>query len=511
MKIVATLLLCVSTPFLFAQNYSLDPAYGTNGVLSINVGTGTADLAQCGTRDQNGNYYIAGYAYGSSTDFGFSKVLANGQLDASFGTGGSFAFGFTPYTLELINSIAVQADGKIVFAGELYQNSTKLDAIVGRLLPNGSLDLSFNSTGYYIYNGTNLSDSYQSVAVQSDGKIVVAGYQEYAQYHAHSVVCRFNADGSLDNTFATNGVYLSPLETQSLKMHLDNSGNIVIAGIEGSTSNYRFMMQRLSSGGILDTSFGNSGLFNTSPCVTSNAISDFTVLPSGDFLCIGIALNGNPVLVDDTTFLFHVNNNGTLNTSYYNQGYLRINKPGYDVDLISLRVRNDGSCLIAGTTTSSATADRGGAFCEISAAGVLNTSIGTGGIVEYNPTTGYENFRAIYEEGNSVVCLGWQNNPNDADYIITKYAPGSALNTVSFAENDLELYPNPADDLITIKTSNVISRAKIHSLEGKEVRNLPVNETSQSFNLGDLSPGQYLVTFYNTEGQQVSHVKIIKN
>lgn len=511
MKTVTTFLVCLTAHLLFSQNYFLDPTFGTNGVLSINVAAGSADLAKCGAKDQNGNYYIAGYAYASpATEFGISKILASGQPDPAFGTNGSTSFGFSTYTLEIINSIAVQPDGKIVFAGELYQSSTKLDAIVGRLLPNGTLDPSFNSTGYYIYNGTNMYDSYQSVAIQNDGKIVVSGYQEYAQYHANAIVCRFNTDGSFDNSFANNGKYLSPLETQSLTVKLDNGGNIIFSGIEGSTSNYRYLMARLSPNGTLDTSFGNNGLFNTSPCVTSNAITDFAVLPSGDFLCIGISLNGNPALVEDTTFLMHVNSNGTLNTSYYNQGYLKIYKTGYDMELISLRVRNDGSCLIAGTTTASATADRGAVFCEVSPAGVLNTAIGVNGFVIYDPTSGYQNFEAIYEEGNSVVCLGWQNGPSDADYIITKYAYGT-LNTTDFGANTFELYPNPTEDVLFIKGSKNASTVRIYSLEGKQLRNLPVQEVSQSFHVADLSSGQYLVLFYDSDNQLLAQTKITKH
>ncbi|WP_457637863.1 hypothetical protein [Oceanithermus sp.] len=138
----------------------------------------------------DGGYYAAGYAYnGSDYDLVIAKLLPDGSLDTSFGGNGYVSFddiggGGTPGS-DRAFSLAVDADGRLLVAGRAFVAGDSDDLIVARLNPDGSLDEKFASGGVFVYDGGNGNDGAFELALDSSGKIVVVGYTT-------------NADGDLD-------------------------------------------------------------------------------------------------------------------------------------------------------------------------------------------------------------------------------------------------------------------------------------------------------------------------
>jgi len=112
--------------------------------------------------------------------------LHAGDLDPTFGTGGKVVTDFGGS--EFANAVAIQTDGRIVVAGQ-----TATDLALARYKPDGGLDPSFGTGGKVTTGGQDFADA---VAIQPNGKIVVAGGNE---------LIRYNADGSLDSSFGTGG------------------------------------------------------------------------------------------------------------------------------------------------------------------------------------------------------------------------------------------------------------------------------------------------------------------
>ncbi len=124
---------------------------------------------------------------------------APGDLDLTFGIGGKVITS-TGYN-EKGNAVAIQADGKIVVAG--VRENTINKSLLVRYNPDGSLDQSFGIGGIVTNPGYYSPTRYTAVAIQADGKIVAAGfyYENGGCSRYQSSVARYNADGSRDTTF----------------------------------------------------------------------------------------------------------------------------------------------------------------------------------------------------------------------------------------------------------------------------------------------------------------------
>src|SRR5579871_2415380 len=176
-----------------------------------------------------------------------------GSLDTSFGKGG-IALGNFGSNIFVADAI-LQSDGKIVVA----VSNGGLNFALVRYLPTGALDLTFGTSGFAqtFFGSFNLP---QSLALQSDGKIVLAGVGSNNVF----AVARFNPNGSLDNTFGTGGattVGVSGLLTSAVLV-LQPNGQLLLAGSDLPSCRAcspQLVMTRFNSNGTLDTTFGNHG------------------------------------------------------------------------------------------------------------------------------------------------------------------------------------------------------------------------------------------------------------
>jgi uncharacterized delta-60 repeat protein len=126
-----------------------------------------------------------------------------GDLDITFDGDGKVTTDFGSNLYDRANSIAIQSDGKIVVAGE-SSNGSNPDFALARYNSDGSLDTAFDGDGKVTTAVGSFDDYANSVAIQSDGKIVVAG-SSYNGSNTHFALSRYNSDGSLDTTFDGDG------------------------------------------------------------------------------------------------------------------------------------------------------------------------------------------------------------------------------------------------------------------------------------------------------------------
>ncbi len=151
---------------------------------------------------------------------------AAGDLDLAFGTNGKV---LTSFYGDGAASVVLQSDGKIVVAGD-SNNGNDSDFAVARYNSDGTLDTSFSADGEMItdFGG---EDYGTSVAIQSDGKIVVAGYGSSGGPEDFAIV-RYNTDGSLDTSFDTDGKLLIDFGRyeNGKALAIQTDGKIVLAG-----------------------------------------------------------------------------------------------------------------------------------------------------------------------------------------------------------------------------------------------------------------------------------------
>lgn len=238
---------------------TLDNSFGSGGKVVHNIETNAYDGASKVAIQPDGKIVVVGHFIisGSIQRELLVRYNTDGSLDGSFGTGGivrtSMGSGEGGGNRGL--AITLQSDGKIITTGttRVVGSSTFWDACIVRYNSNGSPDNSFNSIGRRTIELSNGSDSFNAVAVQTDGKIVAAGFSG-VQTPEFTLV-RLNSNGSLDSTFDTDGIAVSGLNGELNGLTISPGGKLVIAGSNSAD----FAVARHNPDGSLDTTFSDDG------------------------------------------------------------------------------------------------------------------------------------------------------------------------------------------------------------------------------------------------------------
>lgn len=290
---------------------------------------GTADAAFCheaGANDiiyaialqSDGKILIGGSftTYGGTACNYITRLNADGSPDATFNSGGTGAN-------TLVRYIAIQPDGKILIGGIFTSYNGTSRNYIARLNSNGSLDTGFNP-------GTGANSHVYSLAIQSDGKILIGG--DFTSYNgtARNYIARLNTDGSLDTGFNPGTGANSYVNAVSVL----SDGKILIGGnftsYNGTT---RFHIARINADGSLDTGFN--------PGTSNGLVNALAVQPDGKILVTGgfSLYNGT-----SRNRIARVNADGSLDTGF-NPG------TGANNQIRTLALQADNTILIGGTFT----------------------------------------------------------------------------------------------------------------------------------------------------------------
>src|SRR5437899_785740 len=196
---------------------------GGTGIVTTQIGAGDADVAALAVQPLDGKIVAAGLAGNAVTnvwDVALLRYNTDGTLDLPFGgTNTGMVITDIGSSSNYANAVALQADGKIVVAGNAFANpsANTSDIAVLRYNADGSLDTAgFASPNGYVTTSVGAFDNGYAVAVQpSDGKIVVAGNAD-AGVGDRLALLRYNADGGLDSGFGTGGIVTSAASGPSI-------------------------------------------------------------------------------------------------------------------------------------------------------------------------------------------------------------------------------------------------------------------------------------------------------
>ena len=212
---------------------------------------------------EDGKIVVVGHSFnaGEQSCFTVLRYNADGSLDKGFADSGNATTCVAKNSSA--DSLAVQSDGKIVVAGNSFIDGGNNDFAVVRYNTNGTLDTSFNETGKATAD-FGAHDFGQSVAVYGDGRIVVAGYttKSYESKKECALAC-FKANGSLDTSFNGTGKVITNFggdgNAEGRSVTVQTDGKIVVVGYATAGSTEKFALARYNADGTLDTSFGGSG------------------------------------------------------------------------------------------------------------------------------------------------------------------------------------------------------------------------------------------------------------
>jgi uncharacterized delta-60 repeat protein len=226
---------------------------------------------------------ISGYQGG----FGIARYNVDGSLDETFGTGGIVRTQIGADDRSNPWGLAIQPDQKVLVAGSVWDGA-KFNVGVVRYNADGSLDQSFGAGGIVITSLGAYGGGVDTVKVQPDGKIVVSGSSasnEVGAYGSKGALVRYNADGTRDASFGQDGIEILPFTSWLGDFVVQPGGDIVAAGMVGY---FGFSVFRFRSDGTLDTSFQGSG-YAVAPDV-QGAAQGIAVQADGNYVVAGIAL-----------------------------------------------------------------------------------------------------------------------------------------------------------------------------------------------------------------------------
>ena len=240
------------------------------------------------------------------------RLTPAGAPDATFGTGGLAKLDFFGVD-NAATAVAVQPDGRIVAVGS---GSPNQDFLVARFNPDGTPDATFSGDGEFNVS-FGKADIATAVALQPDGKIVVAGYTDVSGSDEFAVI-RLNPDGTLDNTFSGDGKQTIDfgIATERAAAVAVDGPNIVVAGtvvaLGGGSSN--FAVARLTADGSADATFSGDGKHAID--IGPNDIATAVAVQNGKYVVGGYT----DAVGNDEFAVLRLNSDGTLDATFSGDG-----------------------------------------------------------------------------------------------------------------------------------------------------------------------------------------------
>ena len=279
---------------------ALDTTFGTGGKVITDFGNGD-EYMQAAALQADGKIVVGG---GTGDlffpDFSVVRYNGNGTLDTSFGTGGRVTtpIGGGPGAA---SEVLLQPDGKIVALGYSGFTGGSFDFAVVRINPNGTFDSSFGTGGQTATDFGNTASLAFGGALQPDGRVIAVGYTSPTNLtEGATALARYNVDGSLDNSFGTGGKVVIDAgdggDTANA-IALQSNGKFVVAGFTGFGGflspglNASFSVIKFNGNGTPDTSFGSGGRVSTDFDNGLDSATSLALQPDGKVLVAGSTSN----------------------------------------------------------------------------------------------------------------------------------------------------------------------------------------------------------------------------
>ncbi len=276
--------------YKFNNDGTVDMTFGTNGRVDTDFGN-TDDLANNIMLTSSKIVVTGQVKNGSDNDFAAARYNADGTTDNSFGTLGKATFDVVEN--DQCFSSVLQQDGKLILFGQITL-AGNVDFAMIRCNENGTLDNDFGSSGITVTDFSGGTDRGYSVVLQQDAKIVAVGLADQATSNANLGVVRYNEDGSLDSSFGVGGMISDVVGTGEYESRnfaaVQSDGKILIAGTSTNTGfGDDITLIRLNSNGSFDNTFGTNGIVTTDILTESNSSQGIAVQPDAKILVCGRA------------------------------------------------------------------------------------------------------------------------------------------------------------------------------------------------------------------------------
>jgi len=392
----------------------------------------------------DGKIVIAGYSNrgGSEDDFAVARYNSDCSPDATFNSTG--AFGGPPNLPGVVTTnlsagdrdqaidVTLQSDGKIVAVGLSRTGGTIPRIALVRYNADGSLDGAFGGgSGIAITNLNSIDDQGRDVAVQADGKIVVAGWSRtgvcgaYPNQCVDTAVLRYLPNGNLDTAGfnSPNGYVILNVSGGNANDYghavaiQSSDGRIVLGGDTENGVNDNVNVLRFNVDGSLDPSWGGTGIVTTDVSGTSDTCRDVAI--QSDFKILAGGKSGSP-----GSEIFAVTRYGTtgvLDGSFDTDGRVFTSIGGIADYIHEIALQSDGKIVAAGQSYNGANWDF--ALTRYNTNGSLDTGFDSDGIATTSIASSHDTaFSVAVEPDGEIVVVGSTNTGANLDFGLVRYS-----------------------------------------------------------------------------------------
>jgi uncharacterized delta-60 repeat protein len=476
-----TLLLCSTfTIFSFVQS-SFSQNHGSLDA-SFNVGgSGTDAWIRASVIQADGKILIAG-EFDSYNDTPVNKIVRlneDGSLDPNFDVG----LGANNH----VYALALQSDGKILVGG----NFTYFDGIhqrgIVRLNTNGSLDTMFNTGGMGLSMYQNLEHMtavVNTIAVQADGKILVGGaFNRYNGNISRRNIIRINSNGHVDDSDFNQFENTFLLPVRSIVEQPDNK--ILVGGdfqhYVSENNSWNRRITRINPDGSFDSTFSTGDGPNAD-------VRCIALLPDGKIIIGGNFATYNNITVNR---LARLNSDGSLDTSFNEDGI------GTNTTILSIAVEIEGKILITGWFTEF-NGEQRNRIARLNSDGSIDPLFDPGEGAQTGTPSFVNVDHALYQGNGKVIIVGRFLTYDEVEVNnIARIYSGNPAPSASIEEREISflIYPNPATTTIFLEKKGHHD-FMIINLQGQVVKSDNFIDSNQT-NIGDLLPGIYFVRIGN--------------
>ncbi|MFN0175911.1 MAG: T9SS type A sorting domain-containing protein [Saprospiraceae bacterium] len=485
--LLALLVLCAIT-LCAAQPGTLDQTFGTAGKVTTSFGLNDAQGRAIAIQP-DGKIIVVGETYSNTTvveDFALTRYNANGTPDATFGTNGLVVTDMLQ-NKDVANAVAIQMDGKIVVAGYAH-NGSNYDFAIARYLTNGALDNTFGTNGKTIKNFGS-TDFGLAMALRPNGKILVAG-RAYNGINSDFALVQLNSDGTFDNSFGTIGAVKSNLfdEQESANaIAIQPDGKIVAVGDRYANTGSIFAAARFNADGSLDNTFGTDGKVSTALGTESDVAYAVAIQADGR-----IVVAGQSNLSPGSRFaLVRYLANGNLDNSFSSDGKLITSISGLSDYAYSAAIQANGKILAGGSVTGSNSNSDFAVACYLPD-GNLDLTFGVNGIglADFNVRT--DAAHAMILNQDKIVMAGYSDDFMQSNFAVARFQGGASVGANDlFHEKGIQIFPNPASESVQIMPVWTGGTIRVLSATGQLMADIPDETDNLQINVAQWPSGWY--------------------
>lgn len=486
-----------------AQDGELDPTFNTIGILTLGPGPVHDNINDLGIQEDQ---KIIGFgmtmgAGAFNFDVAITRLNTDGTLDTDFATDGYFTMDFNAES-DFIYSGLVLEDGSLLACGAASITVDDTDILLVKLNPDGTPDNTFGGGDGIVIQELNTGQDYaQSMVVLADGSIVIAGSTAIpGMTTTRGLIMKFNADGSLNTDFGTNGHTVINLnnETDAFYGLVELAdGSFVAAGTTSYSFATHLWAAKFSADGEQDTSFANEGNYVYEDAITSAydmALKGSTIVTCG-------TISGS----EDDIFLLGLTSDGATDATFGTDGMIVQDINPADVGN-EIMILEDGRMVVVGSTGQSFFA-RNFLAIRFDEAGVLDETFAEMGVMEYSVSNDFDVASSVVLQDDGKLVLGGLRSGNDNDMTFMRLTGTGAGNFVEgFSPSAiLNVYPNPATEnfKIQLPQKSVVMSIQIFDATGKCVMSKSQG-MSNSMDVSGLEQGIYNLAVESTNGEYFS-------